>query len=443
MAVDVFSEAVLLYRSGRLREAEACLSLMGNVDADALMLRASIQADRGRYLDALRSLEQLEPVAAIRPEVWTLKGSVLKGLDRFDEAIRAYDAVLDLFPGYVPGLTNRAALLLLMGLPNQAEKDLEYALALMPGFADACFHKAGICLQRGNFLDGWALYEERLHTKLCPRFYIEYPPDRRWPGSCADIKGKRLLVYGEQGLGDVIQFSRFIPALMDKGAQLILQVPRPLHRLFAVIWPDLLLVDDRTGYAGVFDWHCSLMSVPYLLELKNPTAGPWMGSCVPVQGKKIASKPRIGLVWSGMSVRDLERYTSTRRSMSLANLEPIFAENASFVCLQPNIRSEDLDLMTRWGVEDISGVLTDFYETARQISTLDLVVSIDTSVIHLAAGMGVPAWVILPKVTDYRWSGLPEGSAWYPDVRIFRQKEAGNWVAPVVEVAQAMRAIWG
>ena len=219
----------------------------------------------------------------------------------------------------------------------------------------------------------------------------------------------------------------------------ITQIPEQLHRLFADAWPSLKLSDVRSRYPGEYDWHCSLMSLPYLLGLERPPTGIWLDQRKKDNQFTRSRKPRIGLVWAGKSNRDLERYISTRRSMDLENLAPLFCDEFSFISLQPEVGNRDRDLMNKFGIQDISDKLSDFKETATFMKTLDLVISIDTSVIHLAGAMGVNAWVVLPKVTDYRWSGSSLGSAWYPHIKIFRQVEPGDWSVPVQQIASALR----
>lgn len=432
-------EALDLYRSGRLREAEASLVESDQNDPNLVFLLAQVRNARGRWSEALAAIQRFEAFGLKSPEASLLRGNILRELDCFTEADAAYDEALALRPNDAICLSNRAALRVLSGRLKEAQSDLENALKLRSDFADASFHMAGICLQRGDFTDGWQLYESRLHTKLAPKFYALYPPEKRWKGLAFSLTGKRLLVYGEQGLGDVIQFSRFIPALLEMGGEVICQIPKTLHRLFSARWPSLILADSRSVYHAEFDWHCSLMSLPYLMDVNVPPAKPWLGSLCLSRSRDLNEKPRVGVVWSGKSSRDLERYSPTRRSMSLSTLAELVCSEVSFVSLQPQTSPEERDLMAQLRIQDVSEKLTDFYETAALISTLDLVISIDTSVIHLAGGMGVPAWVALPKVTDYRWAGSSFGSAWYPHIQVFRQAEPGDWSVPVQQMASALR----
>lgn len=428
-----------LYKSGRLREAEGLLLESDQNDPQVLFLLAEVRSARGRWSDALVAIHSVEALGLKVPEVLMLKGNILRELDCLAAAHAAYDEAVLLKADDAVALSNRAALRVLMGRLDEARNDLANALKLRPDFPDASFHMAGICLQDGDFAAGWRLYESRLSTKLAPKFCGLYLPEKRWRGLGSPLRGKRLLIYAEQGLGDVIQFSRFIPTLLKMGGEVVCQIPKSLHRLFAEQWPCLTLADSRSVYCGEFDWHCSLMSLPYLTGVNTPPAEPWLGRVGLDQGRCRGRKPLVGVVWSGMSNRDLERYTPTRRSMDLAALAPALCSELNFICLQPQINPGERDLMARLGVRDVAQQLTDFYETAALIRSLDLVISIDTSLIHLAGGMGVPAWVILPRATDYRWSGSSEGSAWYPGIKIFRQTEPGDWSMPVTQLALALR----
>lgn len=436
-------EAFALYQKGRWRESEAVILQIREPNAEALLLLAQVRINRGNWLGALNCLSTYDSRYGINPQLMVLKGNALRELDRFDDALEAYEQAIKLDVGFGPALANRAALRLLMGEVGSAEKDLLEAIRLNPDAPDANFLLGGVCLQRGDFETGWRLQERRLDTNLCPPLFRAYSENLRWSGALRDLTGKRLVVYGERGLGDVMQFARFLPTLIDQGVRLILQVPNTLHRLFSAVWPDIELADPNSTYQGEFDWHCPLESLPFLLKSRNPVSAQWL-NIKHLQSKKLKCQiPKVGLVWSGMSVRDLERYTPTRRSMNLVTLAPIFCDEIDFVSLQPHTKPEDRDLMAQFAVQDLSGNLTDFYETAVLMQELDLVISIDTSVIHLAGALGVQAWAILPKVTDYRWSGSSKGSVWYPDVQIFRQTEAGDWSVPVREVGLALRQKFG
>lgn len=437
------ADAFVLYRAGLFREAESTLLQLKEFKPENWMLLAQIRMAKGSWQGALMALDEIPLPERSHAAYWVLLGSIRKELDQFGGAMEAFNQALSSEPDLVPALTNRAALYLLMGNSALAEADLLKALRLRPDFADAKFHLGGIRLHQGDFEAGWLLYESRWQTALSSALANRYDSGLRWSGLLEELPRKRLLVYGEQGLGDMLQFSRFLPLLFEKNLEIVLQVPMSLHRLFAQQWPNLVLVDSRMPYTGDFDRHCSLISLPHLLRLKTPCALPWINSIRKPKPSKHRHKPRVGLVWSGMSVRDLERYTTTRRSMGLNVLLPVLSEDVCFVSLQVHVRPEDRALMEQLGVEDLSEQLTNFYETALVMQTLDLVISIDTSVVHLAGALGVPAWVMLPKVSDYRWSGSPEASLWYPELKTYRQKSPGDWSVPVSEVAQDLGQKFG
>jgi tetratricopeptide (TPR) repeat protein len=436
------TEAFRLCNTGRLLEAENLLTECDKDDPSVMLLLAQVRSARGRWLESLEAIDRFEMCHAGTLDSLLIKAACLRELDRFTEARLVFDEANDQYPDDVTVLSNRAALKVLMGELDDAEVDLINALRLRPDFPDACFHLAGIYLQRGEFEKGWRLYESRLKTKLAPKFCRFYPDDLRWQGSDMSLSGKKLLIYSEQGLGDVIQFSRFIPELLAMGCELICQVPKSLHRLFAKTWPSLTLFDIRGLYPGPFDYHCSLMSVPYLTGVVQPPKCHWLDLGMRDAELTCSKKPRVGLVWAGKANRDLERYTLTRRSMGLEMLAPLHNDGISFLSLQSEVNDTDRELMHQFGIEDLSGALTDFCETSRLMKTLDLVISIDTSVIHLAGAAGVPAWVLLPKVSDYRWSGSRMGSVWYPDIKIFRQDKPGDWSAPIAEVGHCLKQLF-
>ena len=265
-----------------------------------------------------------------------------------------------------------------------------------------------------------------------------------WSGR-ENLAGKTLLIWPEQGLGDCIQFCRYLPELKKAGAQVVLETYPSLGELMRMIDPDLQVV--RTGTAlPDFDFHCPLMSLPDRLKttLSNiPAASGYLRA--PDARRNIWARRlektqqlRIGLVWSGNS----RHANDHNRSISLQQLKPLLALDAQFHCLQKDFSSKDveqlisIDTLNCWSMR-----LTDFCETAALIECLDLVITVDTSVAHLAAALGKPTWILLPFAPDFRWMMAREDSPWYLTARLFRQDAPGDWPTVIERVVQELKRL--
>jgi len=249
-------------------------------------------------------------------------------------------------------------------------------------------------------------------------------------------------VHAEQGLGDTIQFCRFASAAADRGAQVVLSVPPALAPLLEGFDPRVRVIGDGDA-TGAFDHHCALMSLPgrlgatvdnipgsngYLTAAPDRAAG-WSARL----GEGGAA--RIGLAWSGGAANPEDR----NRSIALALLAPLLADGGDWFCLQTEVREEDagalaaLPNLTRFDPADL-----DFVQTAALIANLDLVITVDTSIAHLAAALGKPTWILLPHTPDWRWLLGRQDTPWYAAARLFRQTARGDWSGVVSEVRKAL-----
>ena len=364
-AVEALRRAVLLGPA----HARAHLNL-GNTLLD---LDAEAEAERH-----VRQATMLDPACA---EAWASLGFLLAGTDRLEEAVAACDA----------------------------------AIGLRPDFPQAYWNRSFARLRGGDFARGWADYEWRLRH---PSFATFDPPGRRWEGE--DLAGRHLLVYATQGLGDTIQFARFLPGLAQRAGHVTLACAPPLLSLLrqlpvAAVSRDQALPD--------YDVWIDQMSLPRVLGTRPDT--------IPLPGGYLRAEPtprghglRVGLVCAGNPAHS----NDFRRSMRPADLAPLRElAGVAFESLQVGPASRDLcDL---FGIPDAAP--GDFLATARRVAGLDLVVAVDTSTAHLAGALGVPAWIMLPRASDWRWLAGTAQSPWYDSARLFRQRRAGDW-APVV-----------
>ena len=290
-------------------------------------------------------------------------------------------------------------------------------------------------LSLGKFAEGWAGFESRW-CWTGPRPNI----GPQWDGS--DPKGKRLLIYTEQGLGDTLQFCRYLPLLHQSGASIFFQLQARLRNLIAASMP-WLDISSKGDQLPPTDAHCALLSLPHLVGTTLDTIPARVPYIAPPQ--QLATqwedliKPkrglRVGFGWAGSR----DHRNDAHRSILPSAFAPLFnIEDATFFSLQVGGQPDPLPPEH---VIDLSPQLTDFAETAGAIANLDLVISVDTSVAHLAGAMGKPVWIILPFVPDWRWLLDRTDSPWYPTARLFRQKSSGDWAPIITEVAEALNMI--
>jgi len=298
----------------------------------------------------------------------------------------------------------------------------------------------------GDYSEGLALYESRLDimrgnpsVPAATRQILQDP--RRWHGD--DLAGRRVLVWAEQGFGDSLMMLRYLPMVAARGAREIIVLCEPaLARIAAsIIGVNARVSVMQTVPVAAFDVHCPIMSLPFVfdttldsipnrvpyIDVPEGLRTPWQERLVPL------ALPRVGLVWAGSS--NLEE--DSRRSVALATFEPIIRSSVSLVSLQKGVGAEQLD---HWAgrLIDWMPLCDDFMDTAALIAGLDLVISVDTAVAHLAGALGKPVWLLNRSGSEWRWGLESEHCAWYPTIRIFRQEEATSWAYIVAKMADEL-----
>jgi len=329
----------------------------------------------------------------------------------------------------------------------EAESAFLKALALEPGKADAQVYLGMIRLAQGQQKQGWQLYQARWRNSNWIE-KLRYPRETLWQGRVQP--GLRLLLWGEQGFGDIIQFARYAPwllrLLVANKAHLTLEVPRPLYRLFCASWPFMDIVCNGQAQ-GRFDAHLPLMNLPNCWGHQVGDGGlPYL----PLPGPYLSALPRtfappraiatlrrtppcqllrVGIAWQGRSTHPDDCF----RSIAVEKLQALFdVPGVCWVSLQ-----KDAVPHPEWLVDSLSEC-EDFSDTARVVNSLDLVISIDSAVAHLAAALGRPVWLLLPEVADWRWGLQGKSTPWYPTMRLFRQAKMQGWSALAAQVALAL-----
>lgn len=432
-----YASGVLLMQMERFEEALAQFNLCSDLQpnhAPTLFQRARTLRALKRYLECLADYQRLHAQSPDDPTICNNIGDAMLGLDRYEEGLEWFDAALKRRPDFVEVVVNKAFALWQMHRFDDAMAAYAQAKMLDPNDAGSAWQLAHLQLLSGDFERGWAGREARW---LVLDFAPEYPTfsQPKWLGK-EDIRDKTVLLCADEGLGDIIQFARYVPLLAARGAHIVLVVQDALRPLLA----GLPAVSQCPPFGAKafppFDFHCPIMSLPRAFGTTPETIPP--SSYLPaLPAARVRAwddrlgahdRLRVGLVWSGNPKQANDR----NRSMPLAQLVPLLDLNASFVSLQKEVRPEERTLLkSRTDIIDLTVDLTDFVETAALIQNLDLVISVCTSVAHLAGTLGRATWVMLPYVGDWRWLIGRDDSPWYPSVRLFRQDHTRNF-APVV-----------
>lgn len=405
-------------------------------DCDIINRRAVALLRLDRPEMALAELERLLAIAPDHGEALGNRGNVLVRLNRPDEAIASYDAARRIVGDSAQLRTNRAHALRRLDRVEEAVADLQQAITHRPDFAEAHFELGMARLTLGDFARGWDEYEWRWKTAA-------FAPGRRgfrsplWTGA-QDLTDKTILLHGEQGLGDTIQFVRYVPLVARRGATVILEVQPELVSLLAG-FAGASCVIERGRKLPRFDLHCPLMSLPRAFGTTAetiPAATPYVEvAAARAQGwaqRLPARGPLIGIAWAGRPSHHNDR----SRSLPLARLAPLLRHSGvRFVSLQRDLRDgDDAILRQSSGVLDLGGVPEDLADTAALIGQLDAVVSVDTAVAHLAGALGKRLFLLLPFAADFRWLRGRADSAWYPTAELLRQPAFGDWDSVVARV---------
>jgi tetratricopeptide (TPR) repeat protein len=394
---------------------------------------ANFHNNRGSALAALdRAAEALiahEKALSLDPHLVTAisnRAAALSRLNRLEEGLASVDRAIALQPGLAQAHINRGNFLGDLKRPGEALESFERAIALRPHSADAQFGKATMLLLAGQFEDGWSPYEWR-KKRVSEAFHAQGRPT--WTGA-EDIAGKIVFVEAEQGYGDTIQFSRYLPLVADRGACVILTARAGQMRLLQSLDPRIEIVPAKSPPTE-FDYHVALLSLPMAFgtRLDNiPARAPYLradAQDVEKWRRKIGGDGfKIGVSWQGSAY-------SAERSFPLASLAGIARlPGVRLISLQKGAGSEQLSALPAGMQEETLGAdyeSGDFAETAAVMEALDLVISCDTAMAHLAGALARPIWVALRDAAEWRWLQDRDDSPWYPGMRLFRQATRGDW----------------
>lgn len=432
---QMIEAAVAHHRAGNLHLAEPIYRQVLAADPnhpDALNLLGVLARQTG-HAEASRDL--IQRAINLRPDNVMYRcnlAEVLTSLGQLDDAITLLRPIVATHPNFFQAWINLATALSGKGFYAEATTASEKALSLQPDEPINRKNLALLLLLQGNFERGWREHEARwkIHD---PSVYRQNFTQPQWRGE--DLNGRRILLHPEQGYGDSIQFVRYAPLVKARGGHVILQCFPELERLFKTLeGVDEFIVANRP--LPPFDIHCPLLSLPLVMgtTLQNiPSQMPYLHAKpadVERFRKRLSSesKRKIGLCWAGSRIH----INDHNRSMPFSALKPLLAmkDRTRFISLQVGTPTDDPDLL------DWTSELQDFANTAGLIANLDLVITVDTSIAHLAGAMGKPVWTVLPFAPDWRWLLDRNDSPWYPTMRLFRQPIAGDWQTPIAQAIE-------
>jgi tetratricopeptide (TPR) repeat protein len=478
------NRGVLERASGRLKEAlasyDAALAL-DDYNVEALINRAAVLGDLNRPSEALADCDRAAVLRPDRPEIELHRGAALLTLDRFAPALHCYERAIVLQPSLAEAHAGRAAALQYLQRHAEALESSDRAIALRPELASGHFNRGaalrdlvrvedavtsfetarslapedpttncnlgGLLLLLGRFERGWELYEWRSKLPEAPKFHRYAAPV--WQGT-QELRGKTLFVYLDQGLGDTIQFSRYAKLAEACGARVVMSVQDKLRRLLSTLSPTIELLGE-TESPPTFDYHCPLASLPGAFATRL--------SSIPASARYLRAEPervahwrrrldikgfKIGICWQGSRIR-----SGLGRSYPLGALAAVsMIPGVRLISLQQGAGVEQLrSLPTGMRVETLGESFDAgadaFLDTAAVMEVLDLVITCDTSIAHVAGALGRPTWVLVKRVPDWRWMLDRHDNPWYPTLRVFRQSRSGDWADVFDTVKEALENLVG
>lgn len=453
--LDAVRKAQPAMLEAHLQYARACIELVRLADAkkairtaiahgpgsaEAHALLGSVYAIEGKFADAAGALTAaLERDPSHAGALYTL-GLVRERQYAFDEARDSLLRARDLKPGRADievalGVTARKS-----GRLADARGHLMRAVALDRNCADAHWHLADLLLLCGEYEQGWEEFEWRWKHRgfLTPGWDSSEPA---WQGE--PLEGKRILLYPEQGFGDTLHFVRYAPMVAARGAQVYLGAPRELAEILRSVPGIAGVVTDRAATPR-FDAVSPLMSLPRIFRTRIDTIPARVPYLAPDPARVAAwasrlpddGRLRVGLIWSGNPAQE----NNPHRACRLSDLLPLLGtEHVHFYSLQKGVpAAERSDLAGAGELTDLAGDLHDFADTAAALQHLDLLISTDTGPVHLAGALGRPVWLLVSSIPDWRWEPAGGGNRWYPTLRLFRQRNCGDWASVVHEVRIAL-----
>ncbi len=433
--------------SEKIRRLQAAIAGRPD-DISAYCLLGIAFIEQGLSEDAVRCCQQGLAVCPRSAELWYNLGTVFFALHRLSEARQAFNQAIARKPDFAAAYSNLGNTLLFLGKAAEAITAYDRAIALNPRDPEAYGSRSMAILLSGDLARGFAEYEWRLKIGRIHDFYQWFDGRPRWRGE--NFSGKRLLVYDEQGCGDALQFCRYLPLVKARGGIVQFSTKQPLLRLFAHLpGVDELLEHTAETIAGTqCDLTVPLMSLPHIfgttlrtipanvpyLTAEQHAITAWRGKM-----NDSGSDLRVGLVWAG----DPENILGQIRTCGLQAMSPLAdIPGTTFYSLQKGEAADEARTPPPgMRLIDLTDDIADFADTAALIMNLDLVISIDTAVAHLAGALGKPVWTLLPAASEWRWLLAGSDTPWYPTMRLFRQSAPRDWSGVMNIVARDLKTL--
>ncbi|HEY6452662.1 MAG TPA: tetratricopeptide repeat protein [Steroidobacteraceae bacterium] len=432
-------------RAAAARDFERAITLfdraiaLNPAHAESHYKRANALKDLGRLEASVASYDRAIEQRSDYAHAYCNRGVVQHRLGAITEALSSLEQAIAIEPADAIAHYNRALVLQDCSRWDEALASYDQSLAINPAYADAHYNRSLASLFLGDFENGWPGYEYR--WKNAQRLGLGPPRDFEaplWLGE-ASVAGKRLLLYGEGGLGDTLQFCRYAASAAGRGATVLLEVQAPLIGVLGNL-AGLAELIERGGRLPAFDYQCPLMSLPLAfgttldtipaapnyLRADEATVAQWRA----LLGEH--HRPRIGLVWSGNPNNAIDHRRSIPLGDWVAHLPPDF----DYFCLQKDVRAADRAVLdSHPSILSLADDSLDFVNTAALCECMDVVISVDTSIAHLSAALGRRTWLLLPFIPDWRWMRDRDDSPWYPSMTLYRQQHAGRWHEVFARVA--------
>ena len=428
-----------------LNNLASLLNVSGEYEKAKLLLNRALYI-KPNYIDALNNLgismklsKEFSEAVKIFEKIINLKpdfvkalinlGNSLQSLNRFEDALKIYKKASIIQPESTEVLYNEATCLNELNYHKQAILNYKKILKINPNFIEAKWNLAFIQLLKGNYKDGWENHEIRKKRDKTKNDYRKLIEDKNWLGK-EKLKDKTIYVLSEQGLGDYIQFCRYLPMLKNLGAKIIVDTPESLDKIIRTMKVEFTHIAELKKVK--FDYNCLLLSLPLALNTKLetiPNKTPYLFTPKDKKdywreklGKK--SRKRIGLMWNG----NPENENNHNRSINLKKLIKLLDLPYEFHSLQINHNKFELEIIKKYEnlfihEDEIKG----FDKTAGLIESMDLIISVDTSVAHLSGALNKMVWILLAFTPDYRWLLNQDNSPWYPSAKLYRQSKKGDW----------------
>jgi tetratricopeptide (TPR) repeat protein len=425
-------------------------------DVDVLLHRGNLFRITEQWPQALADYALILQIQPEHVDARNNQGNIFVAQHRYDQAIQAYTLATTYDVRRADIWFNLANVMQFLGRFAEARSLYQRAIALNPNFAEAHMEIAHCWFYEGNYSAGWPFYEWRWHIAQLKHDYLAthqplWLADKKLPAGLSQLQvatdyslhGKTLLIWAEQGLGDTLQFVRFIAQLLTLPCQVTLRVPAALCRLMQSLDAPIQIISHDEALPK-HDLHCPLMSLPFVLGMDTPpSATPYLfaDKTQVLEWKSrlgAADKLRVGLAWAGRQYGLINK----TRDIPLSVFQPLTELHIQLISLQKDIPVADIPTLQDLSqLQRFDSELDDFAQTAALIENLDIVISADTAIAHLASALGKPCWLMLRDSSEWRWQRDKHYSAWYPSIKIFRQTTPGEWSSVIAEIMQALPSL--